>query len=170
MRTALFPGSFDPIHNGHLEIIEIAAVLFDQLVVAVIRNPGKGEPLFDLEERQDLVRESCIRLDNVRVVSMTKLTVDVAREEGAGVIVKGVRVVSDFESELQQAQMNKAISGMQTVFLPCGPGSSFIAATLIRQIAQFGGADRIGSMVPEVVAKRLAEKFAARGAGPGMRA
>ena len=161
MRTALFPGSFDPIHNGHLEIIEIAAVLFDQLVVAVIRNPGKGEPLFDLEERQDLVRESCIRLDNVRVVSMTKLTVDVAREEGAGVIVKGVRVVSDFESELQQAQMNKAVAGIETVLIPCATASSFVASKYVRDFVKFGAADRIDSMVPKAVAARLRERYGA---------
>lgn len=160
MRTALFPGSFDPMHNGHLEIIEIAAVLFDQLVVAVIRNPGKGEPLFDLEERQDLVRESCIGIDNVRVVSMTKLTVDVAREEGAGVIVKGVRVVSDFESELQQAQMNKAVAGIETVLIPCATASSFVASKYVRDFVKLGAADRIDSMVPKAVAARLRARYA----------
>ncbi len=159
MRTALCPGSFDPLHNGHVDVFETAARLYDRVVVAAIRNPGKGEPLFSLDERKDMIREVLSHLDNIEVVSMTKLTVDVAKEVGASVIVKGLRDGTDFASELQQAQMNKAISGMQTVFLPCGPASSFIAATLIRQIAQFGGADRVGSMVPELVAKRLAEKF-----------
>jgi pantetheine-phosphate adenylyltransferase len=141
LRTALCPGSFDPLHNGHIDIFETAARLYDRVVVATIRNPGKGEPLFTLDERKELIKE-------------------VARDVGADVIVKGLRDGTDFASEMQQAQMNKAISGIQTVFLPCGPESSFIAATLIRQIAMFGGADRLGSMVPENVAKRLAEKYA----------
>ena len=160
MRTALCPGSFDPLHNGHIDIFETAARLYDRVVVATIRNPGKGEPLFTLEERKELIKEALGHLDNIEVVSMTKLTVDVARDVGADVIVKGLRDGTDFASEMQQAQMNKAISGMQTVFLPCGPESSFIAATLIRQIAMFGGADRLDSMVPKNVADRLHEKYA----------
>ena len=128
--------------------------------MATIRNPGKGEPLFTLEERKELINEALGHLDNIEVVSMTKLTVDVARDVGADVIVKGLRDGTDFASEMQQAQMNKAISGIQTVFLPCGPESSFIAATLIRQIAMFGGADRLDSMVPKNVAARLNEKYA----------
>ncbi len=159
MRTALCPGSFDPLHNGHVDVFETAAHLYDRVVVAAIRNPGKGEPLFSLDERTEIISEVLSHLDNVEVVAMTKLTVDVAREVGATVIVKGLRDGTDFASELQQAQMNKAISGIQTVFLPCGAESSFIAATLIRQIAHFGGADRVGSMVPKLVAERLAEKF-----------
>lgn len=159
MRRALLPGSFDPLHNGHLEVIEIAARLFDKLVVAAIRNPGKGEPLFSLEERQEMIREAVNHLDNVDVVSMTKLTVDVAKDVDADVIVKGLRVSSDFEYELQMAQMNHAISGIDTVFVPCSSSGSFIASSLVRQIAQFGGAGRIGSMVPRSVAKRLEEKF-----------
>ena len=159
MRTALCPGSFDPLHNGHIDIFETAARLYDRVVVATIRNPGKGEPLFSLDERKALISEALGHLDNIEVVSMTKLTVDVARDVGADVIVKGLRDGTDFASEMQQAQMNKAISGIQTVFLPCGPESSFIAATLIRQIAMFGGADRLDSMVPKNVADRLHEKY-----------
>ena len=160
MRRALLPGSFDPLHNGHLEVIEIASRLFDKLVVAAIRNPGKGEPLFSLDERKEMIREAVSHLDNIEVVSMTKLTVDVARDVDADVIVKGLRVSSDFEYELQMAQMNHAISGIDTVFVPCSSSGSFIASSLVRQISQFGGASRIGSMVPRPVAKRLEEKFA----------
>ena len=162
MRTALCPGSFDPPTNGHMEIFETASRLFDQLIVAPIRNYGKGDPLFTIDERIEMLTEALAHLDNVKVVTMTKLTVDVARDEGADVIVKGLRVASDFEYELQQAQMNKAISGIETVFLPATSQSSFIASSLVRQIAQFGGADRIGSMVPPSVLRRLKEKFPSR--------
>jgi pantetheine-phosphate adenylyltransferase len=162
VRTALCPGSFDPPTNGHMEIFETASRLFDQLVVAPIRNPGKGEQLFTVDERIDMLLVALGHLDNVKVVSMTKLTVDVAKDVGADVIVKGLRIAADFEYELQQAQMNKAISGIETVFLPATSQSSFIASSLVRQIAQYGGADRVGSMVPAIVLQRLREKFPSR--------
>lgn len=161
MRIALCPGSFDPLHNGHVEVFEAAARLFDKVVVAAIRNPGKGEPLFSLDERKDMILESCAALGNIEVVSMTKLTVEVARDVGATFIVKGLRVASDFEYELQQAQMNEAISGIETWFVPCASDSSFINSTLIRQISQYGGVDRIDQFVPEPVARRLKERFTA---------
>jgi pantetheine-phosphate adenylyltransferase len=162
VRTALYPGSFDPLHNGHLEIIETAARLFDHLVVAAIRNSGKGEPLFTVDERQEMIAESCAHLQNVQVVAMTKLTVDVAADVGADVLVKGLRAASDFESELQQAQMNQAVSGIDTVFVPCASQSSFVASKWIRDFARYGAADRVGGLVPAPVAKRLHEKFGAR--------
>ncbi|HEX2701664.1 MAG TPA: pantetheine-phosphate adenylyltransferase [Acidimicrobiales bacterium] len=159
MRTALFPGSFDPLHNGHLETIETAAKLFDSVIVAALRNPQKGEPLFSLEDRRELIAESVVHLPNVRVEFFGSLVVDLARQVGADVIIKGLRVASDFEHELQMAQMNEAISGLNTVFLPCATSSSFISSSLLREITRLGGADRVSEMVPEPVAKRLQERW-----------
>ena len=159
MRTALFPGSFDPFHNGHLEIVETAAKLFDHIVVAPMRNPQKGEPLFTLDERTDMIAESISHVPNVSIDSFSSLVVDLARQLGVDVIVKGLRVASDAEAELQQAQMNKAVSGIETLFIPCSSEYSFIASKFVRDFARFGGADRIGSMVPGPVLTKLKEKF-----------
>jgi pantetheine-phosphate adenylyltransferase len=156
----LFPGSFDPFHNGHLEIVETAAKLFDHIVVAPVRNPQKGEPLFSLDERTEMISESVAHLANVSLDSFSSLVVDLARDLGVDVIIKGLRVASDAEAELQQAQMNKTVSGIETLFIPCSSAYSFIASKYVREFARYGGANRISSMVPAPVAKRLAEKFA----------
>lgn len=160
MRVALFPGTFDPFHNGHLEIVETAAKMFDRVVVAPMRNPQKGEPLFTLEQRLAMIEASVAHLPNVSLESFSALVVDLARKIGADVIVKGLRVASDAESELQQAQMNKAVAGIETLFIPCASERSFIASKYVRDFARFGGADRIGTMVPEPVFVALKEKFA----------
>ena len=160
MRTALFPGSFDPFHNGHLEIAEIASKLFDQVVVAPMRNTQKGEPLFSLEERIQMITDSVAYLPNVTLSSFSSLVVDLARDLGADVIVKGLRVASDAEAELQQAQMNRRVTGIETLFIPCSSEYSFIASKYVRDFARFGGADRIGTTVPAPVLVKLKEKFA----------
>jgi pantetheine-phosphate adenylyltransferase len=155
--TVLIPGSFDPIHNGHLEVIERAAGLFDEVVVATMRNPQKAETLFTLDERQAMIVEATTHLENVRIVAMQTLVVDVAREVGATAIVKGLRAVSDFENEMQMAQMNEQLSGIETLFVMTGPTHSFLGSRLIREVARLGG--DVSSLVPESVAKRLKERF-----------
>ena len=157
MTTVLYPGSFDPVHNGHIEIIEVAAGLFDEVVVAALRNPQKAGPMFDVDERVKMLEESTSHLPNVRIVGFSKLVVEVAQEAGADFIIKGLRAVSDFESEMHQAHMNLAISGMHTVFIPSATEHSFVASKLIREIAKFGG--DVTTMVPTPVAQRLAERF-----------
>ena len=158
MRIALIPGSFDPVHNGHLEVIERASRLFDEVVVAALRNPQKNEALFELDDRRTMLEESLTHLANVRIVSVATLVVNVAKDVGASAIVKGLRAVSDFENELQMAQMNKQLSGVETLFIPTSSAHSFIASRLLREVARFGG--DVTAFVPQVVAKRLEEKFA----------
>jgi pantetheine-phosphate adenylyltransferase len=159
VRTALYPGSFDPFHNGHLEIVETAAKMFDHVVVAPMRNPQKGASLFELDERKVMIAESVSHLPNVTLESFSALVVDLARRIGADVIVKGLRVASDAEVELMQAQMNKATSGVETLFIPCATSYSFLSSKYVREFARYGGADRIGSMVPAPVFAKMKERF-----------
>ena len=157
MTTVLYPGSFDPFHNGHRELVETASFLFDEVVIAAMRNPQKGEPLFTLEEREAMIKESLKHLSNIRVMHFAKLVVDVAKDVGADFIIKGLRAPSDFESEMAQAQMNLNVSGVHTVFIPSTSANASIASKFIRDIARFGG--DVSSMVPTPVAKRIRKKF-----------
>ncbi len=153
----LYPGSFDPLHKGHVEIIETAAGLFDHVVVAAMRNPQKGDPLFSLEQRMEMIEESLAHIRNLNVVVFSSLVVQLARDVGADFIVKGLRAVSDFEGEMQMAQMNRAVSGVNTLFLPSASEHSFLASKFIRDIARFGG--DVSAMVPAPVAKRLKDLY-----------
>ena len=127
------------------------------MVVAAIRNPQKSEALFDLEERREMIAESCAHIPSVRIVSISTLLVNVARDVNATAIVKGLRAVSDFENELQMAQMNRSLSGVETLFIPSSSDHSFIASRLLREVARFGG--DVTPFVPPPVAKRLAAMY-----------
>jgi pantetheine-phosphate adenylyltransferase len=159
--TALCPGSFDPVTNGHLDIIERTSRHFDNVIVAVTSNPQKADSLFSLEERKQMLREVTAHLSNVGIESFEGLLVGFAEQHGANAIVKGLRAVSDFDYELQMAQMNQRLSGIDTFFVSTSPQYSFLSSSLVRDVARFGG--DIASMVPPLVSKRLAERF---GRGP----
>lgn len=150
---AIYPGSFDPITLGHLDIIERGVVLFDKVVVAVLCNPNK-QPLFTLEKRVEQIRKCTQHLDSVEVDSFTGLTVECAKLHKARVVLRGLRVLSDFEKELQMAHTNKTLSQeMETVFLATNKEYSFLSSSTVKEIAQFGGS--ISHLVPGNVARDL---------------
>jgi pantetheine-phosphate adenylyltransferase len=155
--TALCPGTFDPVTNGHLDIVRRAAGLFDRVVVAVVENPSK-EPLFENIERMEMLREAVADLDNVEVDSFSGLLVDYARNRGIPVIMKGLRAVTDFDYELQMAQMNRQLAEVETCFVPTSPKWSYLSSSLVKEVARFGG--DVSSMVPEHVLRRLKERLA----------
>ena len=158
MARALCPGSFDPPTNGHINVIERAAKLFDVVVVGILANPGK-EPLFTVEERTEMLSEALGHISNVEIDSFSGLLVDFAAERDLSVIVKGLRAVSDFEYELQMAQMNSALSpGMDTIFVTTMPSWAFLSSSLVKQVAQYGGS--VEGLVPPGVSKALKERFA----------
>ncbi len=152
MRRAVCPGSFDPVTNGHVDVIVRAAGLYDELVVAVLVNPGKAG-LFSVDERMELLRDAVAAHPNVRVDSFEGLLVDYCRAHDVPVIVKGLRAVGDFEYELQMAQMNRELAGIETLFVPTAPQVGHLSSSLVKQIAQFGG--DVSSLVPKAVHDRL---------------
>jgi pantetheine-phosphate adenylyltransferase len=159
---ALCPGSFDPVTNGHLDIIERTARHFDDVIVAVIRNPQKTASLFTLEERQSMLAEEISHLENVRIKFFKGLLVEFAKDHGAESIVKGLRAVSDFDYELQMAQMNQQLSGIDTFFISTSPQYSFLSSSLVREVAKYGG--DVSGMVPPKVATRLKQRYAEQAA------
>jgi pantetheine-phosphate adenylyltransferase len=154
--TALCPGTFDPVTNGHVDIIERAAQQFDRVVVAVLDNPGK-QPLFGVEERVAMLKEATAGIDRVEVDAFSGLLVEYAKRMGAKVIVKGLRAVTDFEYEIQMAQMNQRLGGVETFFMTTDPTWSYLSSSLVREVARFGG--DVDGLVPPVVAERLREKL-----------
>ena len=157
MAIALCPGSFDPVTLGHLDIIERSSRHFDEVIVAVIRNPQKTASLFSLEDRQQMLKEATQHLTNILIEFFKGLLVDFARDHGVDAIVKGLRAVSDFDQELQMAQMNQRLSGIDTFFLSTSPQHSFLSSSLVREVARFGG--DVSGMVPKNVNDRLVETF-----------
>lgn len=155
---ALCPGTFDPVTNGHIDIIERASRCFDPVVVAVLENPAKA-PLFSVEERVAMLKDAVAGLEHTEVESFSGLLVDHARARGIGVIVKGLRAVTDFDFELQMAQMNDRMAGVETFFVPTSPQWSYLSSSLIKEVVRFGG--DVSGLVPEFVRDRLQEKLGA---------
>ena len=156
-RIAVCPGTFDPITNGHIDIVMRSLGIFDEVVVAVAPNPKKT-PLFKIEERMELIRESFKALERVTIESFDGLLVNYVKQKGGVAIVRGLRAISDFEYELQMALMNRRLdSGIETVFMMPSEEYSFLTSTIIKEIASFGGS--VKGLVPEVVEKALNEVF-----------
>lgn len=150
---AVYPGSFDPLTNGHLDVIRRSAAVFEVLTVAVVVNPQKREPMFTLDERKAMIRECTSGLPNVEVMDFSGLLADFVRQIGADVIVKGLRVVSDFESELSTALMNRSLSGVDTMFLMSDAKYSFVSSSLIKEVFFLGG--DVSGYVPDPVLRTM---------------
>ena len=157
MIRVVCPGSFDPVTNGHLDIIGRAAKLHDEVIVAVLRNPSKSS-LFSADERIELLREVTKDLDNVRVAKFNGLLSDFCRANDVSAIVKGLRAVSDFDYEMQMAQMNYSQAGVETLFMTTNPLYAFLSSSLVKEFASHGG--DVASLVPEEVLRRLTERLA----------
>jgi pantetheine-phosphate adenylyltransferase len=154
--TALCPGTFDPVTNGHLDIIGRASETFETVVVGALENPSK-QPMFSLEERVAMLKEACASMPNVTVVSFRGLLVDLARSQGDAVIVKGLRAISDYEYEIQMAQMNHRLAGVETLFMSTSPRWSFLSSSLVKEVARLGG--DVSGLVPDHVKASLADRL-----------
>jgi pantetheine-phosphate adenylyltransferase len=156
--TAIAPGSYDPVTNGHIDVIGRAADIFDRVVVGVVGNPTHKTPMFSLEERVEFLKEALADIKNVEVDVFSELVVEFARRWKAKVIVKGLRVISDFEWEFQMNQLNRTLAPeVETVYVMASPSVSFVSSSGVKEIASFGG--KVDDLVPEGVAKRFAELF-----------
>lgn len=159
MKTALCPGTYDPVTIGHVDIISRCAGMFDEVVVAVVDDSFRKTVLFTCEERMRFLEESTKQLPNVRVTAMHNLVVELAREVGASVLVKGLRALTDFEYEFQMAQLNRKLDPeLETMYLMASPEYSFLSSSGVKEIARYGGC--VSDLVPEVVARRFAEMYA----------
>ena len=157
-RIAIYPGSFDPVTNGHVDVFARASALADEVVVAVLVNPSKAG-LFPIDERMEILREVVAPFPNVRVDAFHGLLVDYCRDHSIKAIVKGLRAVSDFDYELQMAQMNYRLAGVETLFISTNPLYSFLSSSLVKEIAKFGG--DVTGLVPQTVLVRLNERLSA---------
>ena len=158
MITAIYPGTYDPVTNGHVDVITRAADIFDRVVVGVVGNPQHKQPMFALEERVDFLREALAEVENVEVDVFSELLVDFAKNNGATAVVKGLRAISDFEYEFQMALMNRKLRHtVETVFLMPHEKYTYISSRLIKEVSSFGAA--VTGMVPTVVEERLNAKF-----------
>ena len=159
-KRAVYPGMFDPIHNGHVDVIQRSLQIFDELIVAVVANPSKA-PLFTVKERLEMIDDATSDLSNFRIVAFDGLLIDLVARERADCIVRGIRAVSDFEYEFQMALMNRKLrSTVETVFLMPHEKYTYISSRLIKEVASFGTS--VAGMVPPIVEKRLAEKYPPR--------
>jgi pantetheine-phosphate adenylyltransferase len=158
MITAIYPGTYDPVTNGHIDVIQRAAAIFDRLVVGVVAEPQHKRPMFALDERVGFVRDATTGLENVEVDVFSQLVVEFAKRWEAKVIVKGLRVISDFEWEFQMNHLNRSLApDIETVYVMASPQFSFVSSSGVREIASFGG--RVDEFVPEPVARRFKELF-----------
>ena len=157
--TALCPGTFDPVTNGHLDIIGRASETFRSVIVGALENPSK-QPMFSLEERVAMLKEACSGMPDVTVVTFRGLLVDFAKSQGDAVIVKGLRAVSDYEYEIQMAQMNHRLAGVETLFMATSPNWSFLSSSLVKEVAQLGG--NVSGLVPDHVRAALDDRLEER--------
>ncbi|WP_221324017.1 pantetheine-phosphate adenylyltransferase [Actinoplanes sp. L3-i22] len=156
MRRAVCPGSFDPVTNGHLDIVGRASRLFDEVIVGVLINQTKSG-MFTIDERLEMLSEVTAPYGNVRVMAFHGLLVDFCRDQGADVVVKGIRAVSDFDYELQMAQMNIGLSGVETLFMPTNPLYSFLSSSLVKDVVKWGG--DASAYLPDPVLARLVNRL-----------